>query len=264
MRQEATITKLGWGVAVLGVVLAAIAGFLAIKESGKTSDWVETEGVVIAVETNDDDIDTIIRYRDSADEPYEMDSDYGTADSQRGEKVQVIYDPDNPTDAVLAGDSSGTSSHVMFIIAFGLLAAWGAAIALYDPKLDEITGRPGAATGSTIVLMLSSVIGALVLRNSFTGLGLLGMWLLAAAGIVMAYGLWRVIWWARYGAMAVVGVVMLLIVVAWAGNDNRMGAPLIWNLVLLAIIGLVTWSLTRKEVAATFARLRPRRPSAAA
>ena len=142
MNQEASVRRLGWGLTAVGVVLAAIAGFLALNTAG-TESWVEVEGVVVDVDKEDGVvIGTTIRYRDAEDNAYDLPSDYGTEDSRRGEKVMIQYDPTNPNDALLAGESTGASIHWWFVLVFGLMAVWGVVVALFDPQLSEV--RTGA------------------------------------------------------------------------------------------------------------------------
>jgi len=257
MNQEAGVRRLGWGLVVIGVVLAALAGVLAIREGGKTSDWIETEGVVIDVKTDDSgDTDTIIRYRDPAEEVYEFNSEYGFADSRRGDKVVVQYDPANPDDALLVGESTGFSSHLYFVVGFALLAAWGLVVALFDPKLTPVTGRPGGIAAITFWIGLTAFIGLLVLKDNASGFWSVVLWAMAIGGFIVAFGLWRMYRWGLWGAFGYSALVIIGLVVMWALNDNRFGAPLFWNLVLVGLWGSALWTLTRPAMAASYERVR--------
>lgn len=256
MNQEAGVRRIGWGLVVIGVVLAAVAGVFAIREGGKTSDWVETEGVVIDVKTDDaGDTDTIIRYRDPAEKVFEFTSEYGLPDSRRGDKVVVQYDPANPNDALLADESTGFSSHLYFVVGFALLAVWGLIIALFDPKLTPVTGRPGGIAAITIWIVLTSVIGLLTQKGNASGFWSIALWAMTAVGLLAAFGLWRMYRWGLWGSMGYSAVVIIALLISWARNDNRFGAPLFWNLILLALWGSALWTLSRPAVAASFERV---------
>lgn len=254
MNQEASVRRLGWGLTAVGVVLAAIAGFLALNTAG-TESWIEVEGVVVDVDKEEGVvIGTTIRYRDTEDNAYDLKSDYGTEESRRGEKVMLQYDPVNPNDALLSGESTGTSIHWVFVIAFGLLAVWGAVIALFDPQLPEVINRPGGVSASTIWIVLFSVIGFLTLRGTFSGGSEVIVWLLLVGGIVATVGLWRMLSWGRWVGLGFAAAVTIGLIVAWARNENRFGAPLFWYLLLLFFWAMVILALSRREVAASIAR----------
>jgi len=211
--------------------------------------------VVIDVDKEDGVVvGTLIRYRDPAENEYELTSGYGTPDSRRGEKVMIQYDPAHPVDALLAGEPPGRSSHVAFVIGFGLMAVWGAVVALFDPQLAPVTGRPGGLAAVTTWLWASALIGFFMMRGDRTGSGMLLLLLALGVGLILAFGVWRMIPWARWGAITYSSVLSVALIVGWAGNENRLGTPLFTTVALLAIWGSVIIALTRREVADGFDR----------
>ncbi|MCJ7725579.1 MAG: hypothetical protein MUP76_04240, partial [Acidimicrobiia bacterium] len=159
-------------------------------------------------------------------------------------------------DALLAGESTGLSGHLYFVVGFALLAAWGAVVALFDPQLTPVTRRPGGVAAITFWIGLTAVIGLLVFKGDASGFWSILLWVMAAVGWAVAFGLWRMFRWGRWGAMVYSAAIVVALLITWARNDNRFGAPMFWSLVLLAIWGGVIWSLSRPKVAASYERVR--------
>ncbi|MCB2224167.1 MAG: DUF3592 domain-containing protein [Actinobacteria bacterium] len=264
MNQEPTTRRLGWVLAGIGIVLTAIAIFLVVTSEG-TANWVSTEAVVVDVDKDDGVVvGSTLRFRDPTDNAYDIKSSFGDEDTRRGTKVNLTYNPSNPTQILLEGETAGQSIHFSFIFLFGLIAVWGVVIALYDPQLTPIPTRPDGIAGTAFWIAAFSIIAVLALHSRVDGLSEIGTWLLGAVGLVLAFGIWRVMAWARIAGIAYAGVVLAVVVVHWAQDANRWGAPLFWHLLLAGVWALVLLALTRKETAKAYARLRQRRIAAAA
>jgi len=86
-----------------GVIPGALAVFFYLRTSSFIENAEIADGVVTEIEHSGDTYHPVFSFRDAKGDEHEIHSSVGSnpPSHQKGEKVRVYYDPQNPTDACL-------------------------------------------------------------------------------------------------------------------------------------------------------------------